>query len=88
MLLVKHHTTSGQRIALIVKQGRKWLHVLYNGNTSLKRIPISEARHFRWQREATIKEIRQFNRFAKARGAKRNLAPVKVAELPQLMRKK
>lgn len=75
MKLVLHHTTSsGQRIALIVKEGRKWLHVLYNGKTTLKRIPITERRHFRMEREATTKEISQFNRFARARGAKRRLA--------------
>ena len=74
MKLVKHHTKERQRMALVVKEGRKWLHVLYNGNTRLKRIPISERRHFRMEREATAREIASFNRFARARGAKRRLA--------------
>ena len=74
MLLVSHHTNEGQHMALIVKTGRKYLHVLYMGAIRLKRIPLSETRYFRSETEATQKQVRQFNRCAKRFGATKVIA--------------
>ena len=74
MKLVSHHTDHGQHMALIVKTGRKWLHLLYIGRPRLTRVPMSEARYFRDETEATQKQVRQCNRSARKFGATRKLA--------------
>jgi len=74
MKLVNHHSDEGQYMALVVKVGRKWQYLLYVGASRLKRVPLSESRHFRNEVEATKKQIRQFNRIAKKFGASKVLA--------------
>jgi len=74
MRLVSHHTNEGQFMALIVKTGRKYFHILYIGAPRLKRVPLSEARYFRNETEATKKQVRQFNRIARKFGATKVLA--------------
>jgi len=74
MLLVSHHTNEGQFMALVVKTGRKYYHMLYVGAPRLKRVPLSEARHFRNETEATQKQVRQINRIARKFGATKRLA--------------
>lgn len=74
MKIVSHHTDEGQFMALIVKEGRKYFHVLYIGMPRLRRIPLSEARYFRNERDATLKQVRQFNRSARKFGATKRLA--------------
>jgi len=74
MKLISHHTNEGQYMALVVKTGRKYYHLLYIGRPRLTRVPLSEARYFRSETEATLKQVRQFNRIARKFGATRRLA--------------
>lgn len=74
MRLVKHHTDDGQRMALVVKTGRKWMFLLYMASPRLRRMPLAESRYFRDEVEATKKQIAQFNRSARKFGATKRLA--------------
>lgn len=74
MKLVSHHTDHGQHMALIVKTGRKWMYLLYVGSPRLKRVPLTEARYFRNETDATQRQVRQFNRSARKFGATKRLA--------------
>jgi len=74
MQLVRHHTDEGKFMALVVKTGRKYYHLLYVGRPRLKRVPLAEARYFTDFGEATQKQVRQFNRIARKFGATKRIA--------------
>lgn len=74
MKLISHHTDEGQFMALVVKTGRKYYHLLYVGMPRLKRVPLSEARYFRNETEATQKQVNKINRIARKFGATKRLA--------------
>lgn len=68
MELVRHHTNEGQYMALVVKIGRKWTHVLYMCSSTLSRIPNKESRYFTSFGEASKKQIKQFRASARKSG--------------------
>jgi len=75
MELVQHHTHEGVYIALIVKRGSKWLHLLYMSHKGLTKVSNKEERYFKSLGEATPKQIKQFNASARRAGysKKKNL---------------
>lgn len=68
MKLIKHHTANGVRTALLVKEGRKYNHLLYICSPRLTRVPKSEERFFTDLGEATQKQRDQFQRSARRFG--------------------
>ncbi len=76
MELVQHHTNEGYYMALIVKRGHKWLHLLYISHPRLTKVNIAEEHYFKSLGEATPKQIKQFNISARKAGysKRKNLA--------------
>ncbi len=68
MELVRHHTDEGQYMALVVKTGIKWTHVLYMCSPRLSRIPNTESKYFTSFGEASMKQIKQFRASARSAG--------------------
>lgn len=75
MELVQYHTTEGVYMALVVKRGHKWLHLLYMSSPRLTKVNVTEERYFKSLGEATPKQIKQFNASARRAGysKKKNL---------------
>lgn len=73
MKLVRYKTNEGVRTALVVKEGRKWMHVALIGETHLKKLRLTEQRYMTEMGDATKKQIAQFNRVARNFGASRRL---------------
>lgn len=75
MELVQYHTQEGFYMALVVKRGPKWLHLLYMSHPRLSKVKATEERYFKSFGDATPKQIKQFNASARKAGysKKRNL---------------
>jgi len=76
MELVRHHSDEGQYMALVIKRGTKWIHLLYMCEPRLSKVRLTEEKFFTSFGEASKKHIAMFNASARKAGyAKRkNLA--------------
>ncbi len=76
MELVRYHSIEGQYMALVVKTGTKWTHILYMNSPRLTKLSNKEARFFTSFGEASKKHIAMFNASARKAGyhKRKNLA--------------
>lgn len=68
MELVRYHSNEGQYMALVVKTGTKWTHILYMCSPRLTKISNKEKRYFTSFGEASKKQISAFNASARRAG--------------------
>lgn len=73
MKLIRHRTDEGCRVGVIVKTGRKFMHIAYVGEPRLKRVRMDEERYITEMGEARWKDIKRINQCARRFGAKRKL---------------
>jgi len=76
MELVRYHSLEGCYMALVVKTGTKWTHILYMCTPRLTRISNKEAKYFTSFGEASKKQIAMFNASSRKYGyiKRKNLA--------------
>ena len=70
MDLIDYYTDHGHRTAIVKTTGRKFIHLYMIGETTVRRVPLSEARYFTPIRKATPKDVRRYNAASRARGGK------------------
>lgn len=68
MELVRYHSNEGQYMALVVKTGTKWTHILYMCSPRLTKISNKEAKFFTSFGEASKKDMAAFNASARRAG--------------------
>ncbi len=68
MELVRHHSDEGQYMAIVVKRGTKWIHLLYMSEPRLSKVRLTEERYFTSFGEASKKHLAMFNASARKAG--------------------